>query len=178
MTRAYVNLAFTPNVTVAQDQWGTSAQVAPARDHDIEAQDGLTPPAVAFVRQTNSAFLATVNSEGWPYVQHRGGQRGFIHVLDEKKIVMPDFDGNGQLLTVGNLATSSRAMLLLIDFKAKRRLKLWGHARVVPAKECEVVVELEGARRALIFEIQAMNFNCPAYLPEIADEIVTSFFAT
>ena len=175
MTRAYVDLAFTSNVLAAQERWRTSAQVAPAKDHETEAQDALTQVAVAFVRQTNSAFLATVNSEGWSYVQHRGGRRGFIHVLDEKKIVMPDFDGNGQLLTVGNLAVSSRAMLLLMDFKAKRRLKLWGKASVVSAEECEADVELDGARRVLIFEISAMNFNCPSYLPDIPDEIVTNY---
>ena len=170
MTRAYARIAFTPDVLAAQSRWGTSAQAGPALRPDIDPHDALTPAAMAFASEVNTAFIATVNSSGWPYVQHRGGPRGFIHVLDSTHLLMPDFDGNGQMLTVGNLHSEDRVMLILMDYAQQRRLKIWGHARFLEGDERRTVADWGDAARGLLVEVCAMNFNCPAYIPPLTDE--------
>lgn len=169
MTRAYASIAFTPDVLAAQHRWGSRERCAVALRSDIEPQDVLTPAAAAFAAQVNSAFIATLSSGGWPYVQHRGGMRGFIRVLDERRLLFPDFEGNGQMLTVGNLAGNPRTMLLLIDYEQRRRLKLWGQTRVLaaidPSWHVQASAQEQGASRWLLFTVQAMNFNCSAFIP-------------
>ena len=93
--------------------------------------DRVTPELAAFIAELDTAFLATVSAGGAPYIQHRGGPKGFIKVLDEKTLAFADYAGNRQYITLSNLAENDRAFLFLLDFARQRRIKLWGRARVV-----------------------------------------------
>ena len=129
--RAYSSdVAFTPAVKNIQTHKGSRRSYA-----RIEAQGGwqtrITPDLAEFIGTQTSIFLATANSQGQPYIQHRGGPPGFLHVLDERTIAFADFAGNRQYITVGNLAENPKAHLFLIDYATRRRVKLWGTARVV-----------------------------------------------
>jgi uncharacterized protein len=169
VTRAYVDIIYTPNVLASQDEWDTRAQTEPAFRSDIEAHDELSSLAQAFVAHVNTAFISTVGSNGWPYVQHRGGPRGFIRVIDSKQLLFPNIDGNGQLVTVGNLRGDTRTMLILIDYSTRRRLKLWGHATVLRKSDDSKTIDWGDAPRAILFTVAAMNFNCPTGIPHIDD---------
>ena len=91
----------------------------------------MTAELAAFIAELDTAFLATVSAAGAPYIQHRGGPKGFIKVLDDKTLGFADYAGNRQYITISNLADNDRAYLFLLDFAARRRIKIWGRARVV-----------------------------------------------
>jgi uncharacterized protein len=172
MTRAYAEIAFTDDVLAAQREWGTAELCAPALQTEIDPHDRLIPSTKLFVSQCNTAFIATVSMNGWPYVQHRGGDRGFIQIVDDKTLMLPDFDGNGQMITVGNLKASAKSMLFLIDYTARRRLKLWGHSRIVTPTEAAALhaaIDSSIAPRWIVFQLDAFNFNCPAYIPQMME---------
>src|SRR5512132_1441014 len=124
------DVAFTPSVKAVQSRKG--ARRAYARMEDRGAwQTGITPDLAEFIEAQTSVFLATVNPEGQPYIQHRGGPAGFLRVLDDKTIGFVDFTGNRQYITQGNLADNPKAHLFLIDYAHRQRIKIWGEARVV-----------------------------------------------
>ena len=132
----------------------------------------LSADAVAFIAQRNSAYLATAGKEGQPYVQHRGGPRGFMRVLDERTIAFADYAGNRQYVSVGNLAHNDRAFLFLMDYGARRRLKLWGRARVVrddAALFARITDHAYGAtvEQAIVFTLSAWEWNCPRHIPRL-----------
>ena len=116
-------------------------------------------------------FLATVNAAGQPYMQHRGGPAGFLRVLDEKTLGFADFSGNRQYITQGNLADNPKAHLFLIDFAQRRRVKIWGEARVVE-DDAELTTRLmpDGYKarpeQAILFTVSAWNANCPQHIPQ------------
>ncbi len=137
-------------------------------------QTTVTPDLAAFLGERNSAYLATANAVGQPYVQHRGGPKGFIRVLDEKTLGFADFVGNRQYITTGNLAENDRAFLFLMDYAERRRLKLWGRARVVeddPELLARLMPEGYDARpqQAILFTIEAWDVNCPQHIPQKFD---------
>ena len=116
-------------------------------------------------------FLATVNAEGQPYIQHRGGPAGFLHVLDEKTIAFADFAGNRQYITQGNLADNPKAHLFLIDYAHRQRVKIWGEARVVEgdaALTAELMPKSYKARpeQVMLFTVSAWDANCPQHIPQ------------
>jgi uncharacterized protein len=118
-----------------------------------------------------SAFLATVNAEGQPYIQHRGGPPGFLHVLDDKTIGFADFAGNRQYITQGNLAENPKAHLFLIDYMHKKRVKIWGEARIVEGDNVlmsKLMPEDYKARpeQAILFTVSAWDANCPQHIPQ------------
>src|SRR5262249_14153939 len=121
------------------------------------------------------AFLATVSSAGAPYIQHRGGPKGFIKVLDEKTLGFADYAGNRQYITLSNLAENDRAYLFLLDFARRRRIKLWGRARVVeddPALLARLIDPDYRARpeRAILFTVEAWDVKCPQHTPARSTE--------
>jgi uncharacterized protein len=132
----------------------------------------LSPDAVAFIAQRNSAYLATSGEGGQPYVQHRGGPAGFLRVLDDHTIAFADYAGNRQYVTVGNLAYNDRAFLFLMDYAGARRLKLWGRARVVRddiALFARVSDAAYGAtaEHAIVFMLSAWEWNCSRHIPKL-----------
>lgn len=164
------DVAFSPSVKAAQTRLGSRHLWA-----RVEAGDGwptrITADLAAFVAAQTSVFLATAGADGQPYIQHRGGPPGFLRVLDEATIGFADYAGNRQYVTLGNLADNPKAHLFLIDYAHRRRVKLWGTARVVEG-DADLTARLmpEGYRarpeRVLLFTVAAWDVNCPQHIPQ------------
>ncbi|WP_024278698.1 pyridoxamine 5'-phosphate oxidase family protein [Xanthobacter sp. 126] len=167
------DVAFTPAVKAAQQARGSRQAYA-----RVEARGGfrteLTPDFVQFLGGIDTAFLATANAAGQPYVQHRGGPKGFIRVLDARTLGMADFSGNRQYITVGNVSENPKAFLFLMDYTHRRRIKVWGELSVVEG-DADLVARLMpedyGAipERALLFKVSAWDINCPQHIPQKID---------
>ncbi len=132
--------------------------------------DRVTPELADFLARQTSVFLATASADGQPYIQHRGGPPGFLRVLDDRCIGFADLAGNRQYITLGNLSENPRAFLFLIDYAQRRRIKLWGRARVVEGDPALVArLRPEGgqgrAERAILFDIGTWDVNCPQHIP-------------
>ena len=164
------DVAFTPSVKALQARKGSR------RSYErMEAQGGweteITPGLAGFIAAQTSVFLATVNSEGQPYIQHRGGPAGFLRVLDDKTIAFADFAGNRQYITQGNLADNPKAHLFLIDYAHRRRVKIWGKARIVEADAAllaKLMPEDYKARpeQVILFTVSAWSENCSQHIPQ------------
>jgi predicted pyridoxine 5'-phosphate oxidase superfamily flavin-nucleotide-binding protein len=167
------DIAFTPTVKALQARKGSRGSYA-----RMEALGGwddvITPDLKAELEAQVSVMLATANAEGQPYVQHRGGPPGFLHVLDEHTIAFADFAGNRQYITQGNLAENPRAFLFLIDYARRRRTKIWGRARVVEGDDALLarlmpVGYAARPEQVVLFEVQAWDRNCPQHIPQRFD---------
>lgn len=166
------DIAFTPQVKAVQEQRGSRGAYA-----RMEARGGfrtgVTPDLVAFLAEIDTAFLATATAQGQPYAQHRGGPPGFIRPLSETTIGFADFTGNRQYVTTGNLAENDKAFLFLMDYAHRRRVKLWGRARV--EADAELIARLmpagyaAEAEQAIVFEVEAWDINCPQHIPRKVD---------
>ena len=163
------DIAFTPTVKALQTQRGSRRAYA----HMETAgswQTRITPDLEAFIAEQRSVFLATVNAEGQPYIQHRGGPPGFLRVLDDHTLAFVDFTGNRQFISTGNLSENPKAHLFLIDYRRRQRIKVWGEAHVVDA-DAELLARLmpEGYKakpeQVMIFTISAWDANCPQHIP-------------
>jgi uncharacterized protein len=164
------DVAFTPTVKAAQQRMGSRGMYA-----QMEREQGwpaeISPSIKRFIEAQTSLFLATANAEGQPYIQHRGGPAGFLHVLDDRTIAFADFRGNLQYITLGNLTENPRAHLFLLDYAHRRRLKIWGTARVVEDPELIAKLMPEGyparPERAIVFTVEAWDRNCPQHIPQL-----------
>jgi predicted pyridoxine 5'-phosphate oxidase superfamily flavin-nucleotide-binding protein len=161
------DVVFTPAARRAQAARG-SARVYEKR---VAAgfPDRITGELAAFIAELDTAFLATVSAAGAPYIQHRGGPKGFIKVLDDKTLGFADYAGNRQYITISNLAENDRAYLFLLDFARQRRIKVWGRARVIeddPALLARLTDPGYRARpeRAILFTIEAWDVNCSQHI--------------
>ena len=177
MTEASVyasDVAFSPSVKAVQARKGSRA--AYSRMEEGGSWDTrITPDLAAFIAAQRSVFLATANPEGQPYMQHRGGPAGFLHVLDEHTLAFADFVGNRQYITLGNLADNPKAQLFLIDYATRRRVKIWGEARVVEDdRELLAALMPKGYRakadQLIVFTVTAWDSNCPQHIPRRFDE--------
>ena len=168
------NIAFTASVKAEQERRGSRtgyARKAEKRDWQTVVTDDLA----TFLAERDSAYLATATADGQPYVQHRGGPKGFLKVLDERRLAFADFGGNRQYITLGNLADNDNACLFLMDYANRRRVKVWGRARVVeddPALLERLVDPGYDAKpeRAIVFTIAAWDVNCPQHIVRRFDE--------
>jgi predicted pyridoxine 5'-phosphate oxidase superfamily flavin-nucleotide-binding protein len=161
------DIVFTPAARRAQAERG-SARVYEKRSA-AGFPDRVTGELGAFIAELDTAFLATVSAAGAPYIQHRGGPRGFIKVLDERTLGFADYAGNRQYITISNLAENDRAYLFLLDFARQRRIKVWGRARVIeddPALLARLSDPGYRARpeRAILFTIEAWDVNCSQHI--------------
>ena len=161
------DLVFPPAVRRAQAERGTAQAYAKKIEHGFP--NAVTPELAAFIAEQDTAFLATASAEGAPYVQHRGGPKGFIKVVDERTLGFADYRGNKQFITLGNLSENDRAYLFLIDFSRRQRIKLWGRARVVENDDALVATLFDrGYRakpeRAILFTIEAWDVNCSQHI--------------
>lgn len=164
------DIAFTPTVKAIQTRKGSRRGYASMEERG-GWQTTITPDLAAFIGQQTSVFLATANKAGQPYIQHRGGPAGFLRVLDDKTIGFADFSGNRQYITLGNLADNPKAYLFLIDYTNRRRVKLWGTARVVEddgALMSSLMPKDYKARpeQVLLFTVEAWDSNCPQHIPQ------------
>jgi predicted pyridoxine 5'-phosphate oxidase superfamily flavin-nucleotide-binding protein len=163
MPYGFLDIASTPGVRAAHEANGSGEYWA--NFHGDRASDRFTPAETAFIAERDSLYMATVSESGWPYVQHRGGPPGFVRVLDDRTLAIPDFRGNRQYISTGNLATDDRAALILMDYPHRRRLKLYAH---VEAKDLADELALPGYRakveRGLIIHLAAFDWNCPQHI--------------
>ena len=166
------DIAFTPTVKAIQSERGSREAYA-----RMEAQGGfrtaIDDRLIAMLAEANSAYLGTATADGQPYIQHRGGPRGFIRVLGERTIGFADYSGNRQYVSTGNLADNPRAFLFLMDYARQARIKLWGTARFTddPATIARLMPEDYRAKpeAALLFDIAAWDINCPQHIPQKFD---------
>jgi uncharacterized protein len=171
MTRPSSDVAFTPTVKAIQTERGS-------REHYAKQEERggwrtvVTPDLAGFLAEARSFYLATANAEGQPYIQHRGGPPGFLRVLDERTLAFADYKGNRQFITTGNLADNPRAYIFVMDYAQRRRVKLWGRARVMKddaALMARLWPEDYKARpeQAIVFEVEAWDTNCPQHIPQL-----------
>ena len=127
-----------------------------------------------FLAETNSFYLATASADGQPYIQHRGGPKGFVKILDKNTIAFADYSGNRQYITQGNLSENPKAHIFVMDYAHRRRVKIWGEARVVdddPALTKSLMPQGYKARpeQVILFKISAWDTNCPQHIPQKFD---------
>jgi predicted pyridoxine 5'-phosphate oxidase superfamily flavin-nucleotide-binding protein len=173
MPRAFAEIGFTPSVLAIQEQQGSAKGYAKFLDPDAERGGQIGPDEAEFISRMDRFFQASVSGSGWPYVQFRGGPKGFIKVLDEKTIAYADFRGNRQYLSAGNITDDGRVSLILVDYPNRRRLKIWGRAELVQNQnDPDLIQKLHDAtyraqpERAVIITIEALDWNCPAHIPQ------------
>jgi predicted pyridoxine 5'-phosphate oxidase superfamily flavin-nucleotide-binding protein len=163
------DVAFSQSVKAVQTRLGSRKSYA-----HLETGDGwattISPDLAGFIGEQTSFFLATASAAGQPYIQHRGGPKGFLRVLDDQTLAFADFRGNRQYVTMGNLAENAKVCLFLIDYVHRQRVKVWGEARVVeadPALVAKLVVPgYEGRpERAIVIDVATWDANCPQHIP-------------
>ncbi|MBH0201557.1 MAG: pyridoxamine 5'-phosphate oxidase family protein [Nitrospira sp.] len=167
MALKYLELTMTEAVRRAQNQYyGRAANIAGAPE-----QDPLTQDETEFILASDSFYLGSINETGWPYVQHRGGPKGFLRVVNEMTLAFADYKGNRQLLTTGNVSVNDRVALFLMDYQNRARLKILGHARVEDARaHPELVAQLadpkmqQAVERLVFIDVVSFDWNCPKYI--------------
>ncbi len=169
MSYGFLDIAATPGVRAAQEANGSAEYWAGFKGD--RAFDRFTEAERAFIAERDSFYMATVSESGWPYVQHRGGPPGFICILDDRTLAIPDFRGNRQYISTGNLAANDRAALILMDYPNRRRLKMFAH---VEARNLQADPELAAkltlpayrakVERSLILHVAAFDWNCQQHI--------------
>ena len=167
------DVAFTPTVKAIQARKGSREAYAHVEQNGgwrTEIDDRLA----AFLAGTNSFYLATATKDGQPYIQHRGGPKGFVRILDKHTIAFADYAGNRQYLTQGNLSENPKAHIFIMDYAHRRRIKIWGEARVVEDDPALVESLMPKGYRArpeqvIVFKIAAWDTNCPQHIPQKFD---------
>ena len=165
MSHSFLDIAITPSVRAAQAMMGSEnswGERASDRFGEAEAQ---------FIAARDSFYVATVSETGWPYVQHRGGPKGFLKLVDDRTLVFADYRGNRQYLSVGNIAANDRAALILVDYAGRRRLKILGHVQAV-ALDAEPALAARAAspgyrarpERIMQLRLDAFDWNCPQHI--------------
>ena len=170
MSSKFAQVAFTPAVKRLQERDGSRSHYARGESPGPGA-DSLGREELEFVRERDSFYMATVSETGWPYLQHRGGPKGFLMVLDAQTLAFADFRGNRQHVSEGNLSGNDRIALILVDYANRRRLKLLGRARVVDAagepKLAQALAEPgyeARIERVMIIRVEAFDWNCPQHI--------------
>jgi uncharacterized protein len=167
------DVAFTPAVKAIQTRKGSRDAYA-----DVEERGGwrteIDENLAAFLAETNSLFFATASADGQPYIQHRGGPKGFVRVLDKSTLAFADYGGNRQYITQGNLSENPKAHIFVMDYAHRHRVKIWGEARVVdddPALLESLMPKGYKARpeQVIVFKIAAWDTNCRQHIPQKFD---------
>jgi hypothetical protein len=165
------DIAFNPAVRVAQERLGTRAANERARREDGWRRE-MSADIVAFIAERRSLYLGTASADGRPYIQHRGGPRGFLRVLGSTTLGFADFDGGGQFITLGNLSFNDKAFIFLMDYLERRRVKLWGRARMVEddpwlMNRLAHPALAEEPRRGIVFDVEVWDVNGPDHIPRL-----------
>ena len=168
MRRKFTEIAFTPGVKAVQTQSGTREIYENFVQQGI-TEDVLTKPEREFIQARDSFYLGTVGSNDYPYIQFRGGATGFLKIIDDRTLGFADFKGNLQYISVGNLSENDRVFLFLMDYAHRRRLKIWGRAKITAEPELLSKLAMPNYRakieRGIIITIEAMSWNCPQHIP-------------
>ncbi len=168
MSHIVSDIAFTPAVKAAQRQRGSRDSYARMEQRG-GWQNLVTPELTAFLAQRDSFYLGTASKDGQPYIQHRGGPKGFLKVIDEKTLGFADFSGNAQYISIGNLDENNKAFMFLMDYPNQTRIKIWGTAEIIEGNETLLkqmtVDDYRGKpQRTVLFHIQAWDGNCPQHI--------------
>lgn len=181
MGHKFAEIAFTETVKGLQEADGSRKSYA-RMEEGADSNDVLTDREVAFIGVRDSFYMATVSETGWPYVQHRGGPAGFVKVIDEKTLGFPDFSGNRQFVSMGNLESDNRVSLFFMDYPNRARLKMLGRVKVTVDPDVLARFSLDdyvaNVDRAFLIEVAAFDWNCPQHItPRFTLEDVESAVA-
>jgi uncharacterized protein len=177
MARNFGALVFTPLVKSLQEKYGSRRQYA-RMETGSGIPDRLGPDEAAFIAEQDSFYMATTGATGWPYVQHRGGPKGFVKVIDDQTIAFADFRGNRQYVSTGNLASDDRVALIMVDYPSRTRLKILGRAQIFEAEAAREWMERlrePGSRvvieRVYVIRVEGFDWNCPQHItPRFTEE--------
>jgi predicted pyridoxine 5'-phosphate oxidase superfamily flavin-nucleotide-binding protein len=186
MAHNFGSLVFTPVVKALQEKYGSRRQYA-RMEKGGSSPDRLGPDETAFIAERDTFYMATIGSGGWPYIQHRGGPKGFLKVIDDHTIAFDDFRGNKQYISTGNIATNDRVALIMVDYPHQARLKILGRAGIFEGERAKEWVERLRDRgyhavveRAYVIKIEAFDWNCqqhitPRYTEEEIRDVLEPF---
>jgi uncharacterized protein len=167
MAKNFGALAFTPVVQALQEKHGSRRASKPWDP----VQDSLGPEEREFLGAIDHFYMASLGETGWPYVQHRGGAKGFLKVIDSQTLAFADLRGNRQYISTGNLTANDRVALILVDYPTQSRLKILGHAEILegePAREWIERVRDPNERtpieRVFVIHVEAFDWNCPQHI--------------
>jgi predicted pyridoxine 5'-phosphate oxidase superfamily flavin-nucleotide-binding protein len=166
------DVAFSPSVKAIQTRKGSRAGYHKQEERGWRTE--ITQDLAGFIAAQTSFMFATASADGQPYIQHRGGPAGFLHVVDSKTLAFADFAGNRQYITQGNLAENAKAYIFIVDYLNRRRIKLWGTARVVendPELLAKLMPQGYEARgeQVILFQVAVWDTNCPQHIPQKID---------
>lgn len=179
MKQPISDIAFTPTVKAVQERMGSRKQYGRMEERG-GWQDVITQDLIDFIAERDSFYLATTSADGRPYIQHRGGPKGFLKVLDDHTLAFADFTGNRQYITVGNLDENNKAFIFLMDYVTQTRIKIWGTATVVE-NDPDLLTQLHDStyrgrpERVIQFHVEAWDVNCRQHIkPRFSEEDVAS----
>ena len=172
MEKNFAQLTFTDSVKKAQEQYG-SREIYQRVENKLPDQSHLYHREMGLIEELDGFYMATVNENGWPYVQFRGGPKGFLKVIDQQTLGYADFKGNMQYISTGNINDNKKASLILMHYPTRRRLKIWAETEILNPDEhpdlIEKLVEKDYnavVERLMIFHIVAYDWNCPQHIPQ------------
>jgi len=167
---SFGSLVFTPLVKKLQERYGSRRQYDRMENFGA-AQDRLTDFEVEFIGQRDSFYWATIGATGWPYVQHRGGQKGFLKVIDERTLAFADLRGNKQYISTGNLQSDNRVAMIMVDYPRQARLKILGRVEILEADQAaewlprvRMAEEKTPVERVFVIHVEAYDWNCPQHI--------------
>lgn len=183
MTHKYAAIAFTDKVKTMQDKQNSRKQYEKMERGD-DVNYLLSQQETDFIQARDSFYMASVSETHWPYVQHRGGPKGFLRIIDEKTLAFADYAGNRQYISTGNFTHNNRVSLILMDYPRKTRLKIYGYIDIIADNDTETLSSLENdnyrarIERGFIIRIEAFDWNCPQHItPRYTDDDIQRMFA-
>ncbi len=173
MARAFAKLAFTPTVQSIQKQHGSAETYQKFLEYEAEQANKLTNREIEFISERDGFYQSSVSETNWPYVQFRGGPKGFLKIIDEQTIAYADYRGTRQYISTGNLTTNNRTSLILMDYPNRRRLKIWGEVNIIePSSNPTLISNLHDEtyralpERVIQITVKAFDWNCPQHIPQ------------
>ena len=180
----YATLAFSDVSKVLQEEAGSRTTYERKEKNDVT--EGLSENEISFIKAQDHFYMASIGENGYPYIQHRGGSKGFVHVLDIKTIAFVDFTGNKQYISVGNLASNPNVALIMVSYPQQARLKLYAKAEIVQLEEDPgLFAQIDPAgykhrpERIMVLDVQAFDWNCPQHItPRYTSEEIELAFSS
>jgi uncharacterized protein len=181
MAYVFGSLVFTPTIKALQERYGSRRQYA-RREASAFVESPIGPSEAEFLAECDSFYMASVGESGWPYVQHRGGPKGFLKVIDECTVAFADFRGNKQYISTGNLMIDDRVALILVDYPRQARLKILGRVKIIEGVEAKEWIEKlrqptydAVIERVFVIRVEASDWNCQQHItPRFTEEQIQS----
>jgi predicted pyridoxine 5'-phosphate oxidase superfamily flavin-nucleotide-binding protein len=170
MAHNFGSLVFTPVIKALQERHGSRRQYAKMQASGA-APDRLGEQETQYIAERDSFYMASIGETGWPYIQHRGGARGFLKVIDERTLAFADFSGNRQFISTGNLTTDNRVALIMVDYPGQARLKILGRAEIPEGDKAKEWIERVRTpeykatiEHVFVIRVEAFDWNCPQHI--------------